>query len=121
MGYGLFCYCCAAVNTLQAFESVIPSERTKISIKITDGSFHAMGPNDPGALVAYIGELDLSTDLVGDSQETVVIMTVSKSSAFFIDDKSTSTALTETDTIPHSSVEYWKVCHCHTLEPVHFC
>lgn len=116
----LFCCFCAVLMTMQAFESVIPSERTKISIKAMDGSFHAMGPSNPGALVAYIGELDLSTDLVGDSLETVITANVLKSNAFFIDDKSTSTMLTETDTIPRSSVEYWKVCRCHNSEPVHF-
>lgn len=80
---------------------------------MTDGSFHAMGPDDSGAIVAYVGELDLSTDLVGDSQETVISTNLLNSYAFFIDDKSTCTISTEPHTMtPGSSVEYWKVCYC---------
>lgn len=71
-----------------------------------------MGLNDPGALVVYIGELDLSTDLVGDSQETVITTNVLDSCAYFIDDKRTSTMPAEISTAtPHSSMEHWKVCY----------
>ncbi|KAF8590435.1 hypothetical protein K439DRAFT_1657242 [Ramaria rubella] len=89
-----------------AFETVIPSERTKVSVKITDGSFHVVGPNRLGALVIYIGEIEFSTDLVGDSHETVFSMTVTNSYALFIDDTYTST--TTGDISTHSGVEYWK-------------
>jgi hypothetical protein len=72
-------------------------------------------------LVAYVGELDFSTDLVGDSQETLVTTNVLDSYAFFIDDKSAPPVSDGSDTnTPHSGVEYWKVSFSLKLERVHF-
>jgi autophagy-related protein 2 len=83
-----------------------------VSIKVIDGSFHAMGPNNPGAMVAYVGELDLSTDLVGDSQETLISTNILNSRVFFIDDKGTCTVPVEKVSVtPGSATDYWKVCY----------
>jgi len=51
----------------QTFESVIPSDRTRVSIKIVDGSIRIFAPNLPGSLVIHVQELEFATDVVGDS------------------------------------------------------
>ena len=70
---------------IQAFESVIPSERTRMSIKITDGSIRGLAPTHPGAAVLYIGELGFTTDIVGDSPEFSFHLSVPSISVLFID------------------------------------
>ncbi|KAH9063334.1 hypothetical protein EDB87DRAFT_1603168 [Lactarius vividus] len=51
------------------FESVVPTERTQIAIKIEEGSVRLFAPNNNGAFVLHLGELDLSTEMVGDSPD----------------------------------------------------
>jgi autophagy-related protein 2 len=68
-----------------AFESVIPSERTRVSVKITDGSIRGLAPTHPGAAVLYIGELGFTTDIVGDSPEFSFHLSVPSISVLFID------------------------------------
>ncbi|KAF8163360.1 hypothetical protein B0H34DRAFT_764867 [Crassisporium funariophilum] len=59
-----------AKNPPGTFEAVIPSDRTRISVKILDGSLRAFAPKHPGALVSYIQELEFSTDVIGDSRDS---------------------------------------------------
>ena len=47
----------------------MPTDRTRIQVTITDGSFRAFAPNHPGAMVLYLQELECSTDVIGDSRE----------------------------------------------------
>ncbi|SRR5882762_6927619 len=54
---------------MKVFESVVPTERTQIAIKIGEGSVRLFAPNNNGAFVIHLGELDLSTDMVGDSPD----------------------------------------------------
>lgn len=54
--------------SMQTFESVIPSDRTRISIKVLDGSIRLLAPKYPGSVVFHLGELDFSTDVVDDSR-----------------------------------------------------
>ncbi|KAL4267314.1 Autophagy-related protein 2 [Pleurotus pulmonarius] len=49
-----------------AFESVIPSERTKITVKVNDGSIRAIASTYPGAVLLYIGDFTFST-VLGES------------------------------------------------------
>ncbi|TFK29985.1 hypothetical protein FA15DRAFT_663305 [Coprinopsis marcescibilis] len=47
------------------FESVVPSERTLISLKIIEGSVRSFAPTHSGAIVLAIGGLNFVTDIVG--------------------------------------------------------
>ncbi|KAJ3517183.1 hypothetical protein NLJ89_g671 [Agrocybe chaxingu] len=59
-----------AKNPPGTFESVIPSDRTRISVKTIDGSICVFGPKHPGALVLYLRELEFLTDVVGGARES---------------------------------------------------
>ncbi|KDR81673.1 hypothetical protein GALMADRAFT_276398 [Galerina marginata CBS 339.88] len=59
-----------AKNPPGTFESVIPSDRTRIFVKILDGSIRLLAPENAGAIVSHIQELDFSTDVVGDSRDS---------------------------------------------------
>lgn len=67
------------------FESVIPSERTTVSVRILDGSIRLFAPNHLGALTAYIGELDFLTNVVGDSPEMSFQVVISELAFLAID------------------------------------
>ncbi|OCH92227.1 hypothetical protein OBBRIDRAFT_869049 [Obba rivulosa] len=68
------------------FESVVPSERTRVSLKLADTSVRIMAARHPGALVSYFGELDFSTDIVGDSPEMEFNCGIASLSLYFLDD-----------------------------------
>ncbi|OAX41967.1 hypothetical protein K503DRAFT_832684 [Rhizopogon vinicolor AM-OR11-026] len=51
------------------FESVVPSERTSLSLAIADVSIKSYAPKHPGAAVLYVGEAELNTELAGNSSE----------------------------------------------------
>ncbi|EGN93260.1 putative peripheral membrane protein required for the formation of cytosolic vesicles [Serpula lacrymans var. lacrymans S7.3] len=67
------------------FESVVPSERTHVSVKIMESSLHAFAPGHPGAAVLYIGETTLSLDLINKSSELSLKMLVPSISVLLID------------------------------------
>ncbi|KAJ6547632.1 hypothetical protein B0H19DRAFT_1221605 [Mycena capillaripes] len=69
-----------------AFESVIPTERTHISLKVVDGSIRILASNHPGALVVHTGALDFSTSVVGDSPDTTIQLSVPELAILMIDD-----------------------------------
>ncbi|KAI0748137.1 hypothetical protein C8Q80DRAFT_1120684 [Daedaleopsis nitida] len=50
-----------------AFESVVPSERTRVNVKVHDTSIRLFAPTHRGALLPYIGELEFSTVIEGNS------------------------------------------------------
>jgi autophagy-related protein 2 len=54
---------------MKVFESVVPTERTQIAIKIGEGSVRLFAPNNNGAFVFHLGDLDFSTEVVGDSPD----------------------------------------------------
>lgn len=70
------------------FESVVPSERTHVSIKLVDTSIRALCPKFPGAMVLHAGEVDFSMTLVGNLPETSFRLGVQTLSLFLIDDLS---------------------------------
>ncbi|KAJ3787784.1 hypothetical protein GGU10DRAFT_134981 [Lentinula aff. detonsa] len=69
-----------------AFETVVPSERTKITIKVVDGSVKVLAPTHSGALLLHIGDLDFSTDLIGESPELEFLLRIQSAALLAIDD-----------------------------------
>ncbi|KAF8910987.1 hypothetical protein CPB84DRAFT_1821154 [Gymnopilus junonius] len=55
-------------NPPGTFESVIPSDRTHISVNLLDVSIRLFAPNNSGSVVSYVQELRFSTDVEGGSQ-----------------------------------------------------
>lgn len=96
----------------QTFETVVPAERTKLSVHITDGSVKAHAPTHPGALVFYIGDLTVNTDIVGDATSSLLHVLVPELSILLLDDSEAGGAGRALDKIPTSvnqGVSYWKV------------
>jgi autophagy-related protein 2 len=106
---------------MQAFESVIPSERTRVAVKVMDGSIRALAPSHPGAVVLYVGELDFATDIVGDSPEMSFHLSIPSISLLLIDNLlsvNESAAMKPPRT--HSASEgigHWKVRSMGDLAP----
>ncbi|KAJ6496744.1 hypothetical protein C8R47DRAFT_1115401 [Mycena vitilis] len=69
-----------------AFEAVVPTERTHISLKVVDGSIRIIASNHPGALIIHAGALDLSTSVIGDSPDTTIRLSVPELAILMIDD-----------------------------------
>lgn len=69
----------------QAFESVVPSEQTTVTLKVVDTSLRLFGPIYPGGAVVYLGELDFHI-VSGKSPETSFDTTVYSLSILIIDD-----------------------------------
>ncbi|KAH7889362.1 hypothetical protein F5I97DRAFT_1940745 [Phlebopus sp. FC_14] len=67
------------------FESVVPSELTRLSITVVDVSIHSEAPKYPGAAVLHIGGADLTTELVGNSSISEFRLGVSSSHFFIVD------------------------------------
>lgn len=82
----------------QTFEAVIPSERTRISLKIMDGSIRVFAPTHPGAIVCHVGELNFSTDVVGNSLESSFILSIPALALLAVDDASDHTNEYDTTT-----------------------
>jgi len=99
--------------TLQTFETVVPAERTKLSVHITDSSVKAHASTHPGALVFYIGDLTLNTDIVGDAPSSLFHVLIPDLSILLLDDLETRTdglTLDRLSTSVNQGVAYWKVC-----------
>jgi len=98
---------------LQTFETVVPAERTKLSVHITDSSVKAHAPTHPGALVFYVGDLTLNTDIVGDAPSSLFHLLIPDLSILLLDDLETRADGFTSDRLPTSvnqGVTYWKVC-----------
>ena len=70
----------------QTFESVIPNDRTRISVKISNGSIKVLAPLYPGAIVSHIQNLEFSTDVVGDSRDSAFRILATSVALLAIDD-----------------------------------
>ncbi|KZT26471.1 hypothetical protein NEOLEDRAFT_1177476 [Neolentinus lepideus HHB14362 ss-1] len=88
-----------------AFESVVPSERTRVSIKVLDGSVRLWAPTHPGALVMYMGETEFDTDIIGGSPHMAFRLAVPSLSLFMIDDK---VSVADISYVPGPEQSYWK-------------
>lgn len=97
---------------LQAFESVVPSERTRVNVKILDTSIRLLAPSHPGAVVPYIGELDFSTVIEGNSPTSTINLSIPALALLLIDDISSSPEDSDASGRAHASthgVGFWKV------------
>jgi len=97
---------------MQTFETVVPAERTKLSVHITDGSVKAHAPTHPGALVFYIGDLTVNTDIVGGATSSLLHVLIPELSILLLDDLETRAAGRAPGKMPTSvnrGVSYWKV------------
>jgi autophagy-related protein 2 len=90
---------------------VIPSERTKLFLKVMDGSVRAATSSHPGALVIHLGDLEFSTNIVGASPEKSFHLSVSTMSSLFLDDAIIDSVATNlsSNANPLGGVPYWKV------------
>ncbi|OCB84207.1 hypothetical protein A7U60_g8883 [Sanghuangporus baumii] len=73
-----------------AFESVIPSERTQISLNLLECACCITPPSRPSVLVLSFGDFTISTDLASNSQETALGITVADLSILLNDDSKAS-------------------------------
>jgi len=100
---------------MQTFETVVPAERTKLSVHISDGSVEARAPTHPGVLVFYVGDLTLNTDIVGVATSSHFHVSVPDLSLLLLDDLESRADGPVMDRIPTSvnqGVAYWKVRPC---------
>ena len=84
-----------------------------MSVHITDGSVKAHAPTHPGALVFYIGDLTVNTDIVGDAVSSFLHVLVPELSILLLDDLGSRVDGPVSDKTPASvkqGVGYWKVC-----------
>ncbi|KAH8117286.1 hypothetical protein DFH11DRAFT_1574221 [Phellopilus nigrolimitatus] len=88
-----------------AFESVIPSERTQISVNILECALRVTPPSQTSALVLSLRDVGLSTDLVGDSQETALNASITAMSVLLTDD--VESLSTDSNLHPESDAQYW--------------
>jgi len=93
---------------------VIPSERTRATVKIVDGSIRGFAPTHPGAVILFIGEVDFTTDIVGDSPDFSFDLSVPSLSVLFADSFSGpyDRAGAEPVQVPSTpgGTPHWKVC-----------
>ncbi|KAK0210826.1 hypothetical protein DFS33DRAFT_1458619 [Desarmillaria ectypa] len=90
-----------------AFESVIPSERTRISLRISDGSINALAQKHPGSVVVHIGDLEFGTNLVGSSSDVSFRLSVPALALLAIDDTS-DVAEPNFTSGSRNGVTYWR-------------
>ncbi|KAH0830763.1 hypothetical protein J3R83DRAFT_2245, partial [Lanmaoa asiatica] len=91
------------------FESVVPSECTRLTVGIVDVSVHLRALGYPGAAVLHLGETEFSTELVGNSSESAFKLNVSSSHIFLVD--SIQDAIGSTGTTQSAlgrGVDFWK-------------
>lgn len=95
---------------IQAFESVVPSERTRINVKVHDTSIRLFAPTHKGALLPHIGELEFSTVIEGNTPVMAMNLAVPTFSLLLIDDLSSNGEEPSTPRRSSSSgVAFWKV------------
>jgi len=71
---------------LQTFEVVVPTERTRINVKIVDGSVHVVTEGHAGAIALALTEMELATELLGDSPDIVLHTSVGELTVLAVDD-----------------------------------
>ncbi|KAK2466861.1 hypothetical protein APHAL10511_001119 [Amanita phalloides] len=89
------------------FESVVPSEKTSISLRLQDSSIRAFAPTLPGALLLHVGDMEFMTDIIGNAREDTFHLLVHNLSLLTVDDLS---CCEDTSVHQSSSVSYWKNC-----------
>ncbi|KAJ6502482.1 hypothetical protein C8R45DRAFT_818480 [Mycena sanguinolenta] len=88
-----------------AFEAVIPTERTHLSLKVLDGSIRILASNHPGALLIHAGALDFSTSVDGDSPDSTIRLSVPELAVLMIDNLAD---VVDPDAHDTSGVRFWR-------------
>jgi hypothetical protein len=93
------------------FETVIPTERTAIWLKVYDGCLRILAPKHPGALVIAADELEFLTELVNASNNTKAQLVVPSLRVLFVDDCRLPEGFHEAERSQHatSGFEKWMV------------
>ena len=101
----------------QVFESVIPSEQTRITLKVLDGSVRVLAPAHSGALLLHFEEVDISTDIVGESQQNIFRLHVMSAYILFVDELAANVLQEPMAGISHSTggLAHWKVCRSFSM------
>ena len=101
------------INTrLQVFESVVPSECTRLTVGAVDISVYLRAMDHPGAAVLHLDEIEFSTELAGNSSESAFKLSVLSSHFFLVD--SIQDAFESTGIIRSpfgGGLDSWKVRH----------
>ena len=92
----------------QAFETVVPSERTRLNFSVSECSIQLAPTTHPGAFVISLCDVGFATDIVGDSPESIVNVFGSELSMFLVDDCGTLTIPDDNSFIVSDS-EHWMV------------
>lgn len=94
----------------QAFVDVVPSEVTRIKLELQDTSVHLAAPTHPGAIVLVLGNLVVSTELMGEFQDKALDLAGSSIRVFVIDDLSALSAESKSSSSkPVNAAAYWTV------------
>lgn len=93
----------------QAFEDVVPSEATRITLKIDDVSLHAKGPTLPGAIVLAIGSATVSTEITNRTPAKSVQASGQAIRVFALDDLGAPVATKHQGVQAASGDQHWKV------------
>ncbi len=98
------------------FEDVVPSEITRIHLQLVDTSVHIKAPTMGGGLVIVLGEVEIKTDLISDSEESIVEFVAGRLGFLAVDDLQIVEAMSVGSA---SSVELWKVRQADYLRKAH--
>ena len=88
---------------------MIPSERTHITATVLGCALRLTPPSRPSAVVLSLGDVSVATDLVGETQETALNVSVTDLAVLLNDNK----ADFPPGTLclgPETDIEYWTVC-----------
>ncbi|TFY72678.1 hypothetical protein EVG20_g338 [Dentipellis fragilis] len=97
-----------------AFESVVPSERTRIAVKVNDGSIRLFAPVHAGALVLHIGDFHFSTEIAGNSSELKLLISAPSLAVLLTDDNAGHRETDTPTTNAHNAgpLSLWKLELC---------
>ncbi|KAG7092576.1 hypothetical protein E1B28_008923 [Marasmius oreades] len=87
-----------------AFETVVPSERTSLFVKVTDGAIQSKAPHHPGTLIVHMGELEFATELIGNAATFNLKLLVPSLALLAIDDVA---ECIDSDLHPEIGVTFW--------------
>ncbi|KAG9015437.1 autophagy- protein 2 [Tulasnella sp. JGI-2019a] len=68
------------------FEAVVPSERTRLSLRVYDGSLQILAPRHAGGLVVTMNDMAVSTELISDLPEIMIQLQLRSLHIVFVDD-----------------------------------
>ncbi|EIN07297.1 hypothetical protein PUNSTDRAFT_144812 [Punctularia strigosozonata HHB-11173 SS5] len=97
------------------FESVVPSEKTRISVKTCNTHVRAFARTKPSSMVFHVGEVDLLTDIIGDSPETSFKITLPNLTVLLVDDHDSGTETAQAPSAVNVGLAAWKAIGYATL------